>query len=284
MTETTNETPVVADLRFRTSDTMGEFAKAMADAQAKFESPKRDKTAKIVTKTKGTYSYTYADLASVLAAIRKPLSEVGIAVIQAPMIGEDEQQVIVTTRLIHSSGEWAESSLCARAASDMPQAIGSAITYMRRYALSAMTGIATEEDDDGVAAERARSPREPSRSQKQEREPDMPQQGSELKAAATKLRTEVLKRSKNNAAAAALLSAITKEGKKSGIRTVDAFETIEQVDKAWARLEEIGEVSMMPTAKPADSAPGPVVVASSPEPEAPEEPEEVPGDSNLFSS
>lgn len=283
MIETTLEAVAIAETSFRTSETLAEFAKALVKAQAKFESPKRDKTAKIVTKTKGTYSYTYADLASVLDAVRKGLADAGIAVIQAPTTGGDEMRVIVTTRLLHTSGEWVESSLRALATDDKPQGIGSAITYLRRYALSAMTGIATEEDDDGAAASRTRSPRRgdsrPPR-QEQQRKPDMPPQGPELKEAAAKLRAEVLKRSKTVADAVALLSAITKDGKKPGIRTVDAFGTVEQVDQAWARLEEIAEPSMMPTAKPADT--GPVVVPSSPEPE--EEPEEVRGDSNLFSS
>ena len=278
MTSEMTNAPAVVDWRLRTSETMGEFAKALAEAQAKFDSPKRDKTATIVTKTKGTYTYTYADLASCLAAIRKPLSEVAIAIIQAPMIGEDEQQIIVTTRLIHSSGEWAESSLCARAASDKTQSIGSAITYMRRYALSAMTGIATEEDDDGAAAaaekkEKRRDSR-PAAS-KQNSKPAASKQSPEVEAAAAKLRGELLKRTTSKAAAVALLTSITKHGDQPGIGNVAAFKTIDDIDKAWVRLDEIAGASMMPQAKPVES--------EAPEAVATPEPHEEHDDSNLLS-
>jgi hypothetical protein len=91
----------------------------------------------------------YADLASVWDACRAPLAKNGLSVLQP--VRADGPSVTVTTILAHSSGEWIEESLTMTAAQNTPQGVGSAITYGRRYGLSAMVGIAPE-DDDGNAA------------------------------------------------------------------------------------------------------------------------------------
>jgi hypothetical protein len=102
---------------------------------------------------------TYADLASVWDAIRKPLAANGLSVEQHP--SADGAKVTVLTILGHSSGQSRSSSLTITAMRQIqgggweecanPQAIGSAIHYARRYALSAIVGV-TAEDDDGNAA------------------------------------------------------------------------------------------------------------------------------------
>jgi hypothetical protein len=91
----------------------------------------------------------YADLSSVREAC-KPLSKHGIAILQPTRA--DGAAVTVTTLLIHDSGEWISEDLTLTAQQATPQAVGSAITYGRRYGLAAMVGIAPE-DDDGEAAE-----------------------------------------------------------------------------------------------------------------------------------
>lgn len=135
----------------RTSEHIKEIAGALAKAQAEMGRVLRDKTAKVQTKTGGSYSFDYADLASVLDVVKAALSKNGIAVIQAAGIEGDK--VHVETRLAHASGEWIESTLAIKPDDLSPQKIGSAVTYARRYALSAMVGVASEEDDDGNAAE-----------------------------------------------------------------------------------------------------------------------------------
>lgn len=92
----------------------------------------------------------YADLASVWDACREPLTKNGFAVIQVPEIHEGK--VCVTTILSHSSGEWIDNELTLTPAKPDAQGIGSAITYARRYSLSAMVGIAPEDDDGNSAA------------------------------------------------------------------------------------------------------------------------------------
>ncbi len=94
--------------------------------------------------------YNYADLGAVMKALREPLSKHGLAVVQGPFTSEGGF-VIVRTRLIHTSGQWIECCVQAEATGTDPQAVGSVITYLRRYSLAAMTGVATE-DDDGEAA------------------------------------------------------------------------------------------------------------------------------------
>ena len=125
-----------------TSEAIGTIAAALAKAQAEMGNAIKDRT-------NPAFRSTYADLASVREAVTGPLSANGIAVVQAP--GNDGDSVTVETRLIHTSGEWLGSVVSARPTKNDPQAVGSAITYLRRYGLMAMTGIAPD-DDDGQAA------------------------------------------------------------------------------------------------------------------------------------
>ena|SRR3990167_8151804 len=92
----------------------------------------------------------YADLPTVWEAAR-PFLENGIAITQSPMDSPDGY-LVLETQLTHVSGQWKRSRFKVRVAKDDPQGYGSALTYTRRYALGAMTGIVTEEDGDGNAA------------------------------------------------------------------------------------------------------------------------------------
>lgn len=134
---------------------LGELAAALSKAQAAFPKVLKDRTAKIAS-TRGEYSYKYADLASLLEAIRKPLSDNGLAVVQP--IETTDSGMVLHTMLLHSSGEHLDSYY-PLTAHERPQEMGSEITYSRRYALSALLGIASEEDDDGAAAQRSDSVR-----------------------------------------------------------------------------------------------------------------------------
>lgn len=136
-----------------TSPTMGAIAGALAKAQAAVGKLAKASTAQIPGKNgKSGYSYAYATLADTIEAIRDCFAENEIAVIQSPAL--DRNFVVVTTTLVHSSGEWISSSLAMRAGGDRAQETGSAITYARRYALQSMAGIAPD-DDDGAAAQSA---------------------------------------------------------------------------------------------------------------------------------
>lgn len=92
----------------------------------------------------------YADLASVWEVARKPLADNGLSVIQLP--SAEGNIVHLQTILLHSSGQFISSILTMVAKDASPQAIGSCLTYERRYALSSIVGIASEIDDDGNGA------------------------------------------------------------------------------------------------------------------------------------
>jgi hypothetical protein len=128
------------------SEIINELAAALAKAQAAIPPVKKDLSAVIETKAGGQYKYSYADLAACLDAIRKPLSDNGLAVIQT--VETEPGSVAVETMLAHTSGQWV-SHVIAFAASNDPRSTGSIITYGRRYGLS-IAGVVTEADDDGA--------------------------------------------------------------------------------------------------------------------------------------
>jgi hypothetical protein len=100
----------------------------------------------------------YADLAAVWEACRGPFSDNGIAIVQ-DATSPDETRVQVTTRLIHSSGQWMEfGPLSIPNGKRDAHGAGSAITYAKRYALSAAIGIVTEDDDGNAAVEAPKMP------------------------------------------------------------------------------------------------------------------------------
>ena len=92
----------------------------------------------------------YADLESVWDACRSLLSENGLAVMQFP--GEYYDGTMhLTTILTHKSGEWIGQDMSVPVTKPDAQGAGSALTYMRRYALAAVVGV-VQADDDGNAA------------------------------------------------------------------------------------------------------------------------------------
>ena len=93
----------------------------------------------------------YADLGSVIRAIKEPFASNGLSYSQFPISEADT--VGVDTILMHSSGEWIESRLLLPMVKADPQKAGSAITYARRYALQAIAGIPSEDDDGNAASQ-----------------------------------------------------------------------------------------------------------------------------------
>lgn len=126
----------------RTSEAINELATALAKAQAEMKNAK-------LNKINPHFKSRYADLAEIRDTVTPALAKNGIAVVHG--IGPtDGGGIVVITRLIHSSGQWVESGFPI--AYDKPQTMGSAITYGRRYNLSAIVNIAADDDDDANAA------------------------------------------------------------------------------------------------------------------------------------
>lgn len=123
------------------SEQINELAKALSAAQGAMEGAKKDTVNPF-------FKSRYADLGSVWEAIRGPLSKNGLSVVQTV----DDTKLITT--LMHSSGQWIDSSYPISAKDATPQAIGSAMTYARRYALAAIVGVYQTDDDAEAATER----------------------------------------------------------------------------------------------------------------------------------
>lgn len=103
----------------------------------------------IVFNRKANYG-RYADLTAVIDATDGALSKHGLVITQSPQFLDG--RVLITTRLLHKSGQWIESSLSIKPDRDSAQTIGAATTYGRRYSLNAILGVSAEEDDDGNTA------------------------------------------------------------------------------------------------------------------------------------
>ena len=95
------------------------------------------------------FKSSYADLTSVIKAIKEPCFKNGLSYVQLPH--RDGNSIGVTTRLIHTSGQWIEHEFTLPMVKGDPQAAGSAITYARRYALQALFGIPAVDDDSESA-------------------------------------------------------------------------------------------------------------------------------------
>lgn len=130
------------------SESIKELAAALAKAQGKIKGAVKDSSNPF-------FKSKYADLASVVEAIRAAFSENGLSYVQT-VEPSDKEEVRVETVIMHSSGEWICCGVLNVPVSKADaQGFGSALTYARRYGLSAATGVAPE-DDDGNAAAKAK--------------------------------------------------------------------------------------------------------------------------------
>jgi DNA-binding CsgD family transcriptional regulator len=124
------------------SQSIGGLAVALRAAQAEFPNVKKDRQG---------YGYKYADLSSCLEAVREPLSKNGLSIVQFPSSIDGKQFLV--TQLMHDSGEYIsgeyllDTSIPEKSKMNTCQAMGSSLTYARRYSLAAMVGLAQEDDD-----------------------------------------------------------------------------------------------------------------------------------------
>lgn len=125
------------------STELNDLAAALSKAQGEIKAAIKDST-------NPHFKSKYADLSSVWEACRAQLSKNGLSVTQG--FNYSNGQTLIVTTLLHSSGQWIRSVLPVEPQQKTPQGLGSAITYMRRYALAALVGVAPDEDDDGNAA------------------------------------------------------------------------------------------------------------------------------------
>ena len=129
--------------------------KALAAARGKFPTIHKGRSASVKTKDGPGYSYDYADLADVLDAVQPVLSAHGLVLIHEQTTTREPLGVETVAVLLHESGEEKRGLPCWLPCSGTmqpTQAIGSAMTYGRRYTTGPILGISPEADDDGNGA------------------------------------------------------------------------------------------------------------------------------------
>lgn len=127
----------------KTSDSIKQIAPALLSAQ---------RNIKFAAKNAKNphFKNDYADLPSVIDAVKDALNDAGITFLQMPTPSEDGR-LHLTTRLLHESGEWIEDTAVCSMPKQDAQGFGSSMTYLRRYSLAAICGL-YQADDDGESA------------------------------------------------------------------------------------------------------------------------------------
>jgi len=125
------------------SESVKEIATALSNFQGKMAAVKKDSVNPF-------YKSKYASLDTIWETIRKPLSENGLSIAQTMNLIESNS--VLETTLYHTSGEWISGTQLVNPVKNDPQGLGSAITYARRYSLSAILGLVSDDDDDANTA------------------------------------------------------------------------------------------------------------------------------------
>ncbi|HGC9219674.1 TPA: ERF family protein [Streptococcus agalactiae] len=127
----------------RKSESITEYAKAFCKAQLEVKQPLKDKDNPF-------FKSKYVPLENVTEAITTAFANNGISFSQDPTTNTENGYIDVATLVMHTSGEWVEyGPLSVKPTKNDVQGAGSAITYAKRYALSAIFGITSDQDDDG---------------------------------------------------------------------------------------------------------------------------------------
>jgi len=130
------------------SENINELAAALSKAQSEINHARKDSKNPF-------FKSMYADLTACIDAARPALTENGIAICQFPAISGKENHCALTTMITHSSGQFMSSTMDMRPTKNDPQAIGSCLTYMRRYAFAAVVGLGQQDDDGNEASKKA---------------------------------------------------------------------------------------------------------------------------------
>lgn len=143
------ETPTL-----ETSESFMKVMSALAVAQGQFPPIHKNKTAHVRSE-KGNYDFDYATLDACLAAVSPVLAKNGLALVQPWARSADGDEIMVQTFIVHGeSGEWLRTKpVRARAGGDVKQ-VGTAVSYLRRYQLGPVLGIAPEDDVDSGEGDR----------------------------------------------------------------------------------------------------------------------------------
>lgn len=139
----------------QTTPNLGELFAAMAMARQEFGTLTKSKNASIRSDKGASYSYSYADLNDLIEATAAALAKHGLVIIQEPEVISDNgrQMVVINGCIAHKSGGvYQLRPLPLAVAGNTAQAVGSAISYARRYQLSAVLNLAAADDDGNEAS------------------------------------------------------------------------------------------------------------------------------------
>lgn len=147
---------------WQSSESIKEISPALVAALSEMTDIRKGREAKVQMKSGGNYGYKYADLADTIQSVRPKLAAHGLVVMQNASTTNPDL-VMISTTLLHSSGEWITFDPLAMPAGRTAQETGSAISYGRRYHLLACLGLAAEDDDGATASARVtrQAPRKP---------------------------------------------------------------------------------------------------------------------------
>lgn len=147
------------------SEHIGKLADALAKAQADIKAIGKDRT-------NPHFKNRYATLDAILDTIRPTLAKHGLSIVQGA--SDTTTGFNVETWLVHASGEYIANVVAVPVSKQDAQGVGSALTYGRRYGVSALLALSTDEDDDGEAAVK-----KPAAKPEQKREPQPEQKAAE---------------------------------------------------------------------------------------------------------
>lgn len=137
------------------SNELNELFKAMAQFRANFSQPIKDKKNPF-------FNSKYVPLENITEAIDKAIEGTGLSYVQYAT--SEGQDVSVSTMITHESGQYIEfEPLTLPAVKSDPQALGSAVTYARRYALASVFGVTSDVDDDANNCSGDKAPKKPSK-------------------------------------------------------------------------------------------------------------------------
>lgn len=151
----------------RHSENFAAISAALAAANAEFPPIEKNKNVEVKMRNGGTYWFSYATLDAILHAVRLPLAKNGLALMQAEVqhevnVYDDggrivavDRELMMETRLLHASGEWFANTtpILIAEGDNAAQAHGSGASYARRYGVSSLLCLASDEDDDGNEAD-----------------------------------------------------------------------------------------------------------------------------------
>lgn len=149
-----------------------QLADALAKAQMEMPVIERSRTVNVRMQSGGTYTFKYAPLDEIFSKIRPVLGKHGLSLSQ--LITSDEKGMVIETMLMHKSGQHIVSVARLPSVPAKPQDLGGLITYMRRYAIQCIVGIAAEENDADEMSEAAPQTVKQPRAKKSEPAPQNP--------------------------------------------------------------------------------------------------------------